>query len=250
MKNEERFNKIFNAFILVGMAACVILTCIGKMASPDVKKSLLLLSAFGTLMGVMSSVLSAKGSIWTFLFGLLDVSIYGAMCLVSWKNGASGLGTSVLHFVYFVPMQFVGFFQWRKRGASGHNQVNARRLTPRQWAQYLAILLAGGIVAYLVIARFDKSAAETFIKVTVLLDVLPMMFNILGQLLMSMAYREQWIFWIGVNVFSIAMWSNVLIHDPGNDFAIIYVIKYAFYLINALNGLRIWSNLSKKQIKQ
>lgn len=30
------------------------------------------------------------------------------------ENGSSGLGNAVLHFLYFVPMQLVGFVQWRK----------------------------------------------------------------------------------------------------------------------------------------
>ena len=92
----------------------------------------LLLAALGSLMGVAATVASASGKIITFLFGLLDVAIYGVICLINWKNGSSGLGNAVLHFLYFVPMQFVGFFQWKHRGSNTEGSVKARRLTQRR----------------------------------------------------------------------------------------------------------------------
>ena len=55
---------------------------------------------------------------------------------------------------------------------------------------------------------------------------------------------EQWIFWIGVNITSILMWAFAL--KGGGDYAVIYLVKYSFYLLNSLNGLRIWIRLSRK----
>lgn len=243
---EKTFNKWFNVFILAGMTVALILTTALKLGGTQTGRFLLLISAFGSLMGVLSTVCSANGRIWTFLFGFLDVAIYGAMCFVNWKNGGSGLGNAILHYVYFVPMQFVGFYQWRRRGAGSSGQVKARRFTGKQWALYSALFVAGSVIGYLILAQFDKSAATTFIKTAVVLDVLPLVCNILGQLLMSMAYAEQWIFWIGVNIFSILMWTASL-KSGGNDYAVIYIIKYSFYLVNSLNGLRIWLALSRSE---
>lgn len=73
---EQTFNKWFNIFILAGMTVCVILSTIFKMQEPGARQTLLVISAFGALMGVVSTVLSANGSLWNFLFGLIDVSIY------------------------------------------------------------------------------------------------------------------------------------------------------------------------------
>ena len=210
-------------------------------------RTLLLVSAFGALMGVAATVASANGKIITFLFGLLDVAIYGAMCLVNWKNGSSGLGNAVLHFVYFVPMQFIGFFQWKSRGNNKEGSVKARRLKPGQRWLTAGVFLAGSVISYFIIAQFDKSAATTFLKTAVILDVLPLICNIIGQFLMSTAYMEQWIFWIGVNIFSITMWSVTLHNDPDSSYALIYIIKYSFYLVNATNGLRNWLKLSRRE---
>ena len=126
---EETFNKWFSAFILGGMTIALVLATILKFEAGSTARWMLIISAFGSLMGVLATVCSANGRIITFLFGFIDVAIYGAMCLVSWRQGNAGLGNAILHFVYFVPMQFVGFAQWRKRGADAGSKVRARRLT-------------------------------------------------------------------------------------------------------------------------
>ncbi len=239
---EKQFNRWFSIFILAGMAVALTLTTIFKLddAGDGGARAFLIISAFGSLMGILSTVSSANGLIITFLFGLLDVSIYGVMCFVNWYGGGSGLGNAVLHMIYFVPMQFVGFAQWRRhRADKSAYTVKPRRLSGKGWAIVSGFFLAGIVIAYLIVARFDKSAADTFIKTAVVLDVLPLMCNILGQMLMSLAYMEQWIFWIGVNVFSIIMWSTAHL-DGTSSFAAIYIVKYSFYLLNSINGLRIW----------
>ena len=244
--DNKKFNKYFSAFILAGMTVVTLIATILKFGPADpAGRILLLVSAFGSLMGVAATVMSANGLIITFLFGFLDVTIYAAVCLVNWMDGGSGLGNSILHFIYFAPMQIVGFIQWRKRGAKGEESVQARRLSPgRRWA-LMGIFLLVSVIAYFIIAQFDRSAATTFIKTAVVLDVLPLVCDILGQLLMSTAYMEQWVCWIGVNVFSLAMWGNALAKDPDSSYALIYIIKYAFYLLNSVNGLRNWLILSK-----
>lgn len=239
---EATFNKWFNVFILAGMTVAMVITTILKLRSADSGHFLLVLAAFGSLMGVLSTVCSANGKIWTFLFGVLDVSIYAAMCFIGAKYG-----NAALHALYFFPMQFIGFAQWRKRGAGSESKLKARRLNSRQGFLYCALFLAGSIVAYLVLARIDKSAAQSFIKLAVLADAVSMVCNILGQLLLSTAYMEQWFFWIGVNIFSIIMWTVTLKSGAGDStYSLIYIIKYSFYLLNSLNGLRIWINLSKQ----
>ena len=241
---EEKFNKWFNAFILIGMTVAIVLTTILKFNASDAGRIGLLIAAFGSLMGILSVVCSANGRILTFLFGLLDVAIYAVMCYVNWRRGGAGLGNAIINGLYFVPMQFVGFFQWRKRGAEAHKQVKARRLNGRQWALYSALFILGTIVVYLILSAVDKEAAGRFLRVAVLMDAVSMVCNILGQYLLSTAYMEQWVFWILVNIASVVMWS-VSLRQSSDPYSAIYVVKYAFYLLNSINGLRIWMGLSK-----
>lgn len=237
---EETFNRWFNIFIIAGMAiATIIITALeyGKSSENNI---LLLVTAFGSIMGVLCNVCSANGKIWTFLFGFFDVSIYAVLCFIG-RNYGNGL----LYALYFLPMQFIGFAQWRKRGASSDEQVEARRFSPKQWLLYSSIFIVGTIIAYLILAKFDKSGAESFLKAAVVFDAVSMMCNLIGQLLMTFAYMEQWIFWIGVNVFTIAMWF-VSLKESADSYAIVLMVKYIFFFLNSLNGLRIWINLSKE----
>jgi nicotinamide mononucleotide transporter len=239
---EKQFNKYFNAFIVIGMAVVTVLVTAIKFRSAENGQWLLLISAFGSLMGVLSTVLSANGRILTFLFGLLDVSIYGAMCLAGARYG-----NAALHLLYFLPMQFVGFFQWKKRGASSEKEVKARRLSGKQWLLYGGLFLAGLVIAYFVLLAMDKTQAAGVVKWLVLMDAFSMMCNLIGQYLLSTAYMDQWFFWIGVNVSTIIMWVLTLRQDPSSAYATIYVVKYSFYLLNSFNGLRIWLNLSRQK---
>lgn len=239
---EKQFNKYFNAFVVIGMAVVTVLVTAIKFRSAENGQWMLLISAFGSLMGVLCTVLSANGHILTFLFGLIDVSIYGAMCLAGARYG-----NAALHLLYFLPMQFVGFFQWKKRGAKADKEVKARRLSGKQWLLYGGLFLAGLVIAYFVLLAMDKTEAAGVVKWLVLMDAFSMMCNLIGQFLLSTAYMDQWFFWIGVNVSTIIMWVLTLRQDPSSAYATIYIVKYSFYLLNSFNGLRIWLNLSRQQ---
>ena len=216
--DDKKFNKWFSLFILVGMAVVTVVVTAIKFKDADSGRAMLLISAFGSLMGVLCTVLAANGRILTFLFGILDVSIYGVMCL-----------------------------KWKNRGAHEEKKVQARRLTGKQWLLYGAIFLVGLVAAYFILAVLDKKEAAGVIKWVAMADAFSMMCNILGQYLLSTAYMEQWYFWILVNVSTILMWVLTIRQEPDSAFALIYIVKYSFYLLNSLNGLRIWLNLSRPE---
>ena len=240
--DDKTFNKWFNTFILVGMAVVTVVVTAIKFKDADSGKAMLLISAFGSLMGVLCTVLAANGRILTFLFGILDVSIYGVMCLIGTKYG-----NAALHLLYFLPMQFVGYFQWKNRGAHEEKKVQARRLSGKQWLLYGGIFLVGLVATYFILAALDKKEAAGVIKWVAMADAFSMMCNILGQYLLSTAYMEQWYFWILVNISTIIMWVLTIRQEPDSAFAHIYIVKYSFYLLNSLNGLRIWYNLSRRE---
>ena len=240
--DDKKFNKWFNTFILVGMAVVTVVVTAIKFQDADSGRAMLLISAFGSLMGVLCTVLAANGRILTFLFGILDVSIYGVMCLIGTKYG-----NAALHLLYFLPMQFVGYFQWKNRGAHEEKKVQARRLSGKQWLLYGGIFLVGLVAAYFILAALDKKEAAGVIKWVAMADAFSMMCNILGQYLLSTAYMEQWYFWILVNISTIIMWVLTIRQEPDSAFAHIYIVKYSFYLLNSLNGLRIWYNLSRRE---
>lgn len=188
--------------------------------------------------GVLCVVLVAKGSIWNYAFGLVNVSLYA---WISYK--AALYGDAGLNALYYLPMQFIGWWQWRKRGAamseaeSGGKsvQVQARRF---DWGQRIllamgcaAAVAAGGyLLKYLGDPQPFKDSATTVL-------------SIVAQALMALAFMEQWALWIITNVISVIMWALCVFR--GEAHAGVMVIMWSFYLLNSINGLRVWLKLSR-----
>lgn len=246
--DEKKFNLWFNAFILIGMLMAVVITNVYKFQQPDARHFMLVLASIGALMGVVNTVLSANGNILTFLFGLIDVTIASVVAFDSSirPGGEPVWGNFALHAFYFLPMQFVGWWQWKKRGASSKDKVHARRFDKKLWFNVSAVFFTGTVVAYFSLCAIGGKPGNVFHAV-ILFDALVLILNILGQVLMSMAYMEQWIVWILVNIFSICLWTGKAISSPDSSYTVVMVIKYAFYFLNSLNGLRIWLQLSRKE---
>lgn len=200
------------------------------------------LDAVGSLAsvsGVLCVVLVAKGSIWNYLFGLVNVSLYA---LISYK--AALYGDAALNALYYVPMQFIGFWQWRRRGAAMSEteagdkgvQVRARRFS---WAQ--RVILAVGCAAAVVAGGF---ILKHFGDPQPFKDSTTTVLSIVAQALMALAFMEQWALWIITNIVSVVMWTICVVR--GEAHAGVMVIMWTFYLINSINGLRVWINLSRK----
>ena len=188
--------------------------------------------------GVLCVVLVAKGSIWNYAFGLVNVSLYA---WISYK--AALYGDAGLNALYYLPMQFIGWWQWRKRGAAMSEseaagdsvQVQARRL---YWSQRLflalgclvAVTAVGYLLEYLGDPQPFKDSATTVL-------------SIVAQALMALAFMEQWVLWIITNIISVVMWGVCVVR--GEAHAGVMVIMWVFYLLNSINGFRVWLKLSR-----
>lgn len=188
--------------------------------------------------GVLCVVLVAKGSIWNYAFGLVNVSLYA---WISYK--AALYGDAGLNALYYLPMQFIGWWQWRRRGAAVSEaeaagegvQVKARRLDLKQriflaLGCFVAVALIGFLLKHLGDPQPFKDSATTVL-------------SIVAQALMALAFMEQWALWIITNVISVVMWGVCVAR--GEAHAGVMVIMWTFYLLNSINGLRVWLKLSK-----
>ena len=190
--------------------------------------------------GVLCVVLVAKGSIWNYLFGLVNVSLYA---YISYK--ASLYGDAGLNALYYLPMQFVGWWQWRRRGAAVSEaeadgkgvQVKARRFNWRQRAVLALSCIAAVVTMGFVLKEVGDPQPFKDSATTVL--------SIVAQALMALAFMEQWALWIITNVISVAMWAICVVR--GEAHAGVMVIMWVFYLLNSVNGMRVWLKLSKRQ---
>lgn len=192
--------------------------------------------ALGTLAAVLNVicvVLSAKGSRWNFIFGVVFVVIYAWICF-STKH----YGNAAVYGLLFLPMNIAGYIQWGRQGTVGDaGQVAAKRLTTKQSiavASASAVLI---VLSVLILRRLGGSEAVTDGTLTVICVV--------AQLLMTFAYAEQWILWILINVVTVVMWVQAAV--SGTPHAVIMVINYVFTLVNSINGMIVWRHLSERE---
>ena len=232
MAMKERILSLYDWFLIVGVIAS---NLIYSLLSGNVD----IVGSVAGIAGVLCVVLVAKGSIWNYLFGIVNVSMYA---YISYK--ASLYGDAVLNAFYYVPMQFIGWWQWRRRGAAmneaeaGGNgvQVKARRFT---WKQR-AMLAAGCTVAVLAVGFILKHFGDP----QPFKDSTTTVLSIVAQALMALAFMEQWALWIITNVVSVVMWCICV--TRGEAHAGVMVIMWVFYLLNSINGLRVWLKLSRE----
>lgn len=230
---KQKILTLYDWFLIVGVIATNIIYS-ALSGSVDVVGSL------AGITGVLCVVLVAKGSIWNYAFGLVNVSLYA---LISYK--ASLYGDAALNALYYLPMQFIGWWQWRKRGAAVSESragddgvlVKARRFTWRQRALLavgcaVAVVAVGFLLEYLGDPQPFKDSATTVL-------------SIVAQALMALAFMEQWALWIITNVISVVMWSICVAR--GEAHAAVMVIMWTFYLLNSLNGFRVWLRLSDRK---
>lgn len=244
---KRGFNFWFGAFILAGMAAAVGYVNFSTLGNPGVQVTKQLVITLGALCGVAASVLSAGGSIWNFVFGLIGI------CVTAYANLDSGnIGQFAEHVLYFLPMQFVGWWQWTRRGADARTdtKVKGRRLSPAQWAAVAAGIVAGTALLYAALLWFDTRSFDAgkiagIDRSKIFLDALLVSLNVSGQILLSLAYAEQWWIWICVNLCSVMLWTNRMLAPGAGSYTLVMVIKYSLMLLNALNGLRLWLKMSR-----
>ena len=228
-------NKLFTPyewFIILGIITSNIIYSV-------LSKEIDVAGSLAGITGVLCVVLVAKGNIWNYVFGLVNVSLYA---YISFK--ATAYGDAALNALYYVPMQFIGYYAWKRRGASissdasGHGaEVKARRLSSKQ----RVLLGLGSAAAILLVAWILDMCGDG----QPLKDSTTTVLSIIAQALMAMAFMEQWVLWILTNIVSVVMW--VLFVIDGKPHAAVMVIMWSFYLLNSINGLRIWLRLSRGQ---
>lgn len=242
----------FDWFIITGsiafyifyyiMVRCGIgLTFGGDGESPGAGFSLL--GAVAGVAGLVCNVLVAKRNILNYLFGVVNVTLYA---WISWQNRI--YGDVALNALYYLPMQFIGFFSWIRRpdgveglsekGSAGDiSTVRCRRLTNVQRAVLLAGSAAAVALTGWILEHYTEDPQPYKDSATTVLSVIAMA-------LMVMAYMEQWWLWIFINILGLVMWVTVSM--KGGESSIEMVIMWLFYLINSINGYIVWSKASKK----
>lgn len=189
-----------------------------------------LIGILAALTGVMCVILTGKGKISSYIFGMVNTVLYAYIAF-----GAKYYGEVMLNLLYYVPMNVVGWVLWKKHMDSESNEVVKERLTVKSRI-VLLILCGAGIYLYGV---FLKKIGGNLPFV----DSMSTVLSIVAQILCVKRYMEQWVIWIVVDVVTVIMWA---VNFANGGESIATLIMWSIYLLNAIFMFVKWYRASKK----
>ncbi len=184
-----------------------------------------------TIAGVLCVVLVSKGNIWNYFWGVINVALYAYIAY----NAGYG-GDFVLNAFYYLPMNFVGLYYWRKNyGNENEEVVDVQKMTVLNIVLTVVLLF---IATYLIgrFMPFINSLLGMESNPSPFVDAFTSAGSVIAMYLMVRRYASQWLMWIIINVLSIYMWTFVMV-----DYTM--TIMWSAYLLNAIYGYYNWKKL-------
>ena len=179
-----------------------------------------LLSLITGMLGVFSVTLCSQRRVSSFLFGIFQISCY--MVLAARQHFFGELVENG----FYLLTTLAGIYTWTRNYDAGDdgNSVQARRLSARGWAVTLLFFLLGVAGGYWLLRRTSDPHP--------LLDTVSSVPAFVAQVLMMLRYREQWLFWIVVDVIKVAMWV------VQGDWCM--AAQFSFWVVVCIYGLKKW----------
>ena len=209
---------LFDRLFLIGM---LLLQIIVFILHPDS-----LIGIISGISGIISVVLCAKGKISFYYIGFIQTVSY---LFLAWDNRFYG---EVIENIFYLVTMVWGIFIWQKsltKTSDGSTQVIVKRFTVSQWI----LSIIGTTVATIIMGYWLNSISSS----QPYTDAATNIFAIFAQLLMIKRYKEQWIWWLLIDVLCIKMW---FVAGNWSMFAM-----YIAWTINCIYGWYNWSKLNK-----
>lgn len=180
--------------------------------------------------GVACVVCTGKGKLSAYIFGLINTVLYA---IISYQ--AALYGETMLNALYYVPMQFVGFYVWKKHMNQETQEVEKRHMN---WMSKLILVLSILVCTYLyglILVRLGD--AMPFV------DAFTTVSSVIAMIVSIRMFAEQWWIWVAVDIFSVYMWWCNFASGSDN---IATLLMWVIYLGNAVIMLVKWEKEAAK----
>lgn len=191
-----------------------------------------------SLMGIISAVtgilyveFAGKGKLSAYIFGLINCVLYA---IISYK--ASLYGETMLNVIYYIPMQFVGFYVWNKNMNDETKEVRKRYM---KWKGRIICLISVA-AATLVYGLFLSYIGDLMPFV----DAFTTMSSVIAMIVSVKMFAEQWWIWFVVDVVSVYMWWGAFC--AGSD-SIATLLMWVVYIANAVILTVKWGKEADKE---
>ncbi|MEE0921125.1 MAG: nicotinamide riboside transporter PnuC [Paludibacteraceae bacterium] len=178
------------------------------------------ISLVSGMLGICSVVLGAQGNILTFVFGFAQVATYTYLCCVE-----RFYAEIAINIYYFITMIY-GVYCWRNRLSNNSLQVQTRRLSIKLLAWGMLLIALFSWLTGWLLERFTDDPQPY-------MDAFTTVPAIAAQLLMVLAYREQWYLWLVVDVLAVVMWLRA------ENYCM--AAQYVFWCVNCIYGYIQWT---------
>lgn len=222
LKSEiESWKKWEVAWLLI---ACAIITGLSLYWGDN------LMGITSSITGVACVVCTGKGKLSAYIFGLVNSVLYA---VISYQ--AALYGETMLNALYYVPMQFVGFYVWNKHMDEGTKEVKKRHMKWSHRFVLFAIIAVATFVYGIVLKQLGDAMpfVDSFTTVS----------SVVAMIISIRMFAEQWWIWVAVNVFSVYMWWCNF--SAGSD-NMATLLMWVVYLGNAIIMLVKWEKEARK----
>ena len=181
--------------------------------------------------GISYTIFAGKGKISCYAFGLCGTLCYSYLSFVN-----NLFGNLALYMLYYLPMQIVGIFRWKKHLKKDSGEIIKTKLSVKERLIYLILTIIISLAVSFIL-KYTGDASP-------FIDGTTTVFSILGMLLTVKRCIEQWYVWILVNGLSALMWIEAYIQDSN---CLATVIMWLTYFILAFYFLAGWRKDIKPQ---
>lgn len=248
-KNLSTFHKIFLIVFFTFNVGLSLTHIVQAEELNDAFSPLMLVSLVSALTGIFAAIYTARGQVVAYVWGFFNVVSYIFVSI-----SGHMYGEVLLYVLYMLPMQFVGFYSWRKSAKqSNGGTVEAKKMTKKHWmifgAFFVIFWAAYGTLVYNLPTVFDNLFGITIPHdKEFLIDSLTATLTVCAVVLATNRFIEQWYLWIIADAIGILLYISSLVRHGGFSIsALSGAMMWAQFTINSIYGFIVWRKLQKKK---
>ena len=248
-KNFSMFHKIFFLVFFLFNIGLFLLHIRQAESLNEAFSPIVIISLISSLTGIFAAIYTARGQVLAYVWGFFNVASY-----IFVSTSRHMYGEVLLYVLYMLPMQFVGFYIWRKSAKqSSSGTVEAKKMTKKNWITFsMFFVIFWAIYATLVFNL--PTILDNAFGLSIphdkeyLLDSLTATLTVCAVVLATNRYIEQWYLWIVADVLGIVLYISSLIHHGSFEVsALSGAMMWCQFTINSIYGFIVWRKLQNRK---
>lgn len=143
----------------------------------------------------------------------------------------------MLNLLFFVPMNVVGFYMWKKNMQSG--KLSMRQMEAKGMLLTMAVCISGALLLGYSLSFIPAQNSPYIDAITTVLSVV-------ATILMVRRFKEQWLVYIVLNLFTVLLWVIRTVEGSGEG--LLMIVMWSAYLVNAVYGYYNWNKGVKEAL--